>query len=344
MKLKKVFLAVIFFAFLIAVFFFFAWEKAKDRVANDVVAVNSSILSSQPRKTADTFDGSAMSSKVSINSTVKQKAFAGTLPPPNLPLTKIVDLLKKESEAGNYRASCRLGAEIFRCELHLLAIKETAKLQQSLTSLEAGSEKYLSTVEKIGYQQERIASDAPVCDGFANPDNLEAWRFEFIAGLQGHIASKAQFVVSPPMNPIEFYKNLDGWAAYREYAPKFLLDAANAGNNRARWSLARAYSGEASIPGLGNMGGVELAKPDPYKAAIYAHTLATPESEPSAQRGAARLIKEIERQLTPDQIVAAKAESAALRATWPPPAAVQRDSLAAAAQERRSLDKICDEP
>lgn len=344
MKLKKIFWGVIFSALLMTVFFFFKWESAKDRVANDVLTVNSSALSSRSQRTADATNSAAVNSKVATNPPIKQKPFAGSLPPPNLPLTKVVDLLKKESDAGNYRASCRLGAELLRCQLHPLTIKENAKLQQGLASLEVGSEKYLSTVNKLKYQQERIASDSPVCDGFTNSDNLEAWRFEFIAGLQGHIASKAQFVASPPMNPIEFYKNMDGWAAYKEYAPKFLLDAANAGNKRARWSLARAYAGEVTLPGLGNLGGVELAKPDPYQAAIYAHTLAMPDGEPSTQRAAARLIKQIEQQLTPEKIVSAKAESAALRATWAPETNISAENAAPTAQEQRSFDRICDEP
>lgn len=346
MKFKKIFLAFIFLAGLSVALFFFAWQKAKDRVANDAVAVNWSTLPATLKSVASNTVLSAPepSSKVSVNSNTKQVAFAGALPPPNLPLAQIVDLLKKDSGAGNYRASCRLGAELFRCQLHPLMIKEMAKLQQSLALLEVGSEKHLNAINKIKITQTKIDSDATVCDGFINPDNLEAWRFNFTAALQGHIASKAQFVISPPLNPVEFYKNMDGWAAYSEYAPTFLLESARAGNNRAAWSLARAYAGEPSIPGLGNLGGVELAKPDPYQAAIYAHTLANADSEPSTQRAAARLIKQIEQQLTTEQIAAAKVESAALRTTWPSPASNTIANTTAASKEQRGFDAICDEP
>jgi hypothetical protein len=343
MRDKKLLFGIILFFTLIAVLFFLKWQEAKGRVTRDVLAVKSSAL---PAKSRDPLSGISTftnRNEPAPNSSRQPKTFSGSLPPPNVPLTEIVGLLKAESDAGNYRASCRLGAELLRCDLYPLQLKEIAKLQKNLGSQEIGSEKYFNISKKIDSMQKYVSFDSPVCSGFTNPDKLEAWRFEFIAGLQGHIASKAQFAAAPPMNPIEFYKNLDAWAAYKEYAPTFLLTAANAGNNRAAWTLARAYAGETSLPGLGNLGGVELAKPDPYQAAVYAYSLITPESELSAQRSAARLIKEIEQKLTPEKIAAAKSDSAALRSTWAPLPAIANNT-AVGNKERSTADIICDQP
>jgi hypothetical protein len=40
------------------------------------------------------------------------------LPPPNVPLVSVIDQLKRESDAGNARASCRLSVELLRCSVY----------------------------------------------------------------------------------------------------------------------------------------------------------------------------------------------------------------------------------
>lgn len=226
--------------------------------------------------------------KAAFNST-KIKSLAKIYPPESiprygLPLVESIQSLMAASEAGNYRASCRLAASIRRCqsrdELFGIVGQITGELNKYQQRLAIGIDSDNPTVKAKAAELKNVEDDwARMCLGFEASMAKPAWHYQYVAATQGHIPSMTDFAFAPAMSDYDALNIIPstdklGWDFYQHDAALMLRHAADSGNIRAISILIQALQGRQ---GLGERG-VLLATPDNVEAAKYAiiyHNLAS---------------------------------------------------------------------
>jgi hypothetical protein len=241
-----------------------------------------------------------------------------SLPKIDLPLINSIGELRRSAESGNYLAGCRLAAELMQCMVFEYTKKQLQNQQLALTDIPVTDASHEATKLSIATIEQSLQKDNRLCSGFSNPDNLEPWRYLFQAAVAGHLPSKAAFVLSPPIDPNEMFKNSEFFDAYKNQAGTFLIDAANGGVRQAVNALGWAYLGDEvkSVfkPGFG----LNLVEKDYQKSAIYLYaSYAFPALEPAQTNTKDSLKLRLEKLLTPEQIAIAKVTASALVSKWP---------------------------
>jgi len=102
-----------------------------------------------------------------------------------------------------------------------------------------------------------------MCEGFTPDKGDRPWHYALRAAFAGNNAAIVAFVFAMPagLNPNKPVEDVDGWAAYREYAPGLLQRAIDDGYPPA---YALAATASLSSPFGGN-----LFPKDPVRAAAY---------------------------------------------------------------------------
>jgi hypothetical protein len=119
--------------------------------------------------------------------------------------------------------------------------------------------------------------DSDLCEGVSEEQMNGGWQYLLHAAAQGNAAAMEQFVLGPPLSPTQVVSSLEGWTAYREYGPGFLLRSIEAGSVR---SLYFAFFSAATGVGIG---GPALIPKDPYRAIVYGQAALPLVDENSAQ-------------------------------------------------------------
>lgn len=238
--------AILFFVILCAILGYFIFIRDTTIVAD----INTTEVKNNQANPVSSDKPRAQTKSVSPNNTaVKTSTRVATpninqtaLPAIDLPLVQSLPLLISESESGNAKASCRLAAQIFMCKVK--TIQKTDVWQKVLAEQKIAAQLGMKVFEdlaewtdneiNIKSKTERDVLKAKICDGFDASLALQPWEYQFRAALQGHVASMAQFAISPPLIPsIHFVADAAAWKAYRENASSFLKSAADKGNIRA---------------------------------------------------------------------------------------------------------------
>ena len=180
------------------------------------------------------------------------------MPPINTPLRTSYGELKQQADAGNPVAQCRLAFELERCR----------KLPQRIRSAEEFAKREerrpeVSAKPLLQLLQREIATSAPVCQDFTPSASDEPWRYTLYAALNGNDAAALSFVLamSAGLDPGKPVAAIDGWQAYRDYAPRFLQRAIDNGNPAAYY-MAANFTGRTPY-------GATLVPNDPVQAAAY---------------------------------------------------------------------------
>lgn len=111
--------------------------------------------------------------------------------------------------------------------------------------------------------QRQIATSTPVCQDFTPSASDEPWRYTLYAALNGNDAAALSFVfaMSAGLDPGQPVAAIEGWQAYRDYAPRFLQRAIDNGNPAA-YCMAANFTGRTPY-------GATLVPNDPVQAAAY---------------------------------------------------------------------------
>ena len=316
----------------------YRWSAAEVSVAIDVAPVKSKPLPTTP-ETSDSqrSEQPRSTNTASVARAATRQYNALSLPPRNVQLRDIVGALKRDADSGNYRAACRLAAELQRCKGLQGNSQSLDRLKAERDRSSPESAEYSRLNTTISQQTEKHTRDDIVCDGFENPESLEAWRYVLKAAEGGHVPSMAQFAITPQFNLFDFPANTEAWTAYKQYASSFLFTAANAGDKGAVMVLASGYAGDPDIPGL------KLVDVDPFLAAVYTYTSFAFAGERSEINFKNRLLKRLQKVLKPEQLLAAKAQSDSLVAKWPSKRFdLQRKYQREDAPEPSSSDELCE--
>jgi hypothetical protein len=215
---------------------------------------------------------------------------ARALPARDTPLVSIYEELKAMSAAGNYRAACRLSAEMNRCRTLDInrGVFEADKAE--LSKLKPGTPQYMSQERLVSQSEANYQRDLKVCNGFPQAETKEAWRHLLTAAEAGHVPSMTRFALSPPLEEQQFTTELDAWQTYRQVAPRLLESAVGKGDPAALYAYAAYLEGKLPAPGG------PLYQRDPVKS--YAMTtvllqITDEASKPGLHKRLGRLASEI---------------------------------------------------
>lgn len=198
------------------------------------------------------------------------------LPPPDTPVKTVVEQLKKDADASVPTAACRMGMELARCRQAMISTSIRNRELSMIQGLPPQSDEAIRRRAAADEMLKGYAKDVELCEGITPEMTDSSWVYLLRSAQAGNIAAMTQFAVSPPLPDDNIVGNVEGWAAYRDFAPQFLRRAIEAGDVRALYSAFFQ-----SAIGLGP-GGSVLEK-DPYRALVYASAL-MPLVDPDAQR------------------------------------------------------------
>ena len=173
----------------------------------------------------------AVASKLPINVNTTQSSppvIPLPLPPVKDSLITTFDDLKKLADAGDRKASCRLGLELVRCKWHNGYVAAHKKNIEILAAMSKDDAKYSETSRQNQHFERLIARDKSVCAGFPMESTTDGWRYVFAAASAGDGYSAVQFaqgisLLSPTEpRPLD---TAEGWVAYRQNAFPMLEQA-----------------------------------------------------------------------------------------------------------------------
>lgn len=313
------------------------WRAAGD-VVKEIAATNSQAFSVKKLPSQVVSPSTS-----SIPKLTEAKAAIAPLPDINTPLKDILESLKARAQQHDAKAACRLAEELFRCDYLLPERKKIiAKLQQESEAAGLDSATISKLKERLDSYETKDQIDQRVCRGFENQEGLEAWRFKFIAALNGHLGSMEDFTAVPYWNPNDLNANVEAWRAFQDYREVFLLQAANAGSSSAVLTLVEEYSGDSSIM-RGPLAVLSKIRPDFKQAAKYAYVYnLISRDDVGNNHYVNRALQQAARQLPSQELAAAKQEADRLFKSWSQDYLRKRaDSFQ---QKMRPIGASCDDP
>jgi hypothetical protein len=204
-----------------------------------------------------------------------------SLPPPDSPMRLVYGRLKELASQGDAHAQCRLGFELQRCASAPDLVRNAREHESKWGNGDNPS--MLAWTRQLSHLADKTTK---TCHGFVPDKGDEAWRYILQSALAGNDAAIMNFVfgLSAGLNPEEPTKSVDGWAAYRDYAPQLIQRAIDDG-----YPAAYAFAGNLSLyPHFG----VTVLPKDPVRAAAYYLALlpnAAPAYREQLQRNVASL-------------------------------------------------------
>lgn len=271
------------------------WPRAESNVETGSVASSMSSASDRSKSGGDAGHTSSMPGKHAVIikgiqiATPAPGALFKPMPPVTAPLRMVYADLKEQARAGDPVAQCRLGYELRHCKVVSLQLEAMQRTSNSNAS---------------GEVDKKFAIDA-VCKDFTPDSDDEAWRYTLQAALNGNDAAALSFILGPTagLDPIHPVTTLDGWEAYRDYAPRLLQQEIDRGN-----AAAYLMAGRNSVR---SYWGIPIAAKDPIQAAAYYLAL-MPSAIPSLRTQAERFIQGLN--LSPADLAQAHQRAAPLTA------------------------------
>jgi TPR repeat protein len=201
------------------------------------------------------------------------------LPPVNTPVASALVDLKKQAEAGNNQAACRVAFELDRCHNIPRMQRGAASFATLATQPGMGPElvkRYAAIAER---EQARVFELQRICQGVSVEETGEAWRYLLQAARAGHGPSMARYANRRTLWDEDPIRVLDGLIAFRAEGPGFLQGAAQMGYPEAYEQLAFAL---VNGPSLGLDIPVDRVRGLAYYLALM--RTATPEETARLQR------------------------------------------------------------
>jgi hypothetical protein len=237
--------------------------------------------------------------------------------PENTPIARIIDDLVAASAKGSAIASCRVAAELMRCDALKQLPSRRAKIEALRAETQVDSADYTRLSQVLDKYVRVQQRDSAICDGFDNGGGLNSSDFLFRAAVQGHEPSMVRFAITPP-DISQIVTNPEALYAYRQYSASMLHFLAGRGNARASWELARQYQGNSFWRHFGLPGSVAI---DYAESAFWAHvSYAIDHDKPYLDS----LLEKTLQQTSLTDIQAARERAAQLVNSWDP-AAVKSD-------------------
>lgn len=308
MKLLKL---LIVFTLLTSLLIYWRWQTA-DRTVREIVVTTTHVTT--PAQTAHKKITPTSPTKAQLDITFTTNT---ELPAYNTPLKEIYEPLKKRVQQNDAKAACRLAEELFRCNYLLPERKKLiSQLQQETESTKLNNSTRLTWQERLNVYKVEDEIDQTVCKGFEELDEIEAWRFKFVAALNGHINSMEDFASKPYWNPNNLNANIDAWKAFQDYRETFLLQAASAGSAPAVLTLIEEYSGDSSIM-RGPLASLSKIRVDFKQMAKYAYVYnLISRNDAGNNHYINRALQQAARQITPQDLTIAKQEADRLFESW----------------------------
>lgn len=172
---------------------------------------------------------------------------AGIFPPAeNLPLNSIAASLRREADAGNAYSACRLAMELMRCSLHeKFEVPRMNAIAKESAARPTGSQPLGYDANQLEAIQQKYWTNANVCTGFKNSDELSADLYMLRAALLGHPGAMEFIATAPSIELASGTASMDAFVARREYSSAFLEQLAEQGNLNALISLAQLHAGRS---------------------------------------------------------------------------------------------------
>ncbi|APV48598.1 hypothetical protein BWI17_02200 [Betaproteobacteria bacterium GR16-43] len=226
------------------------------------------------------------------------------VPPRTASVRDVLAALKKDADAGVPEAACRVGAELARCQQAKQVLASMDRQLATLARMPASPAlERQQAMTRAG--AERYEEYAEACAGIDDATEGAAWRYLFRAAQAGSVSAMAQFAVNPPLSREDIERDLEGWAAYRQYGPGFLEAAVRAGDVRALYTAM--FSAGAGMSPTG-----ARVTPDPYRAIVYG-TAALPIVDSESQRMIRNFMPRLQAQVGQEQADLARREGEELR-------------------------------
>lgn len=247
-------------------------------------------------------------------------------PPENTPLTSIWQLLKAKADAGDAYASCRLAMELLRCSLYNkyeVAAAEKNDKRNELATKDANTTE--REWKRINSMKDRYATNASVCKGFQNTEDLSSDLYILQSALLGHEGAKQFVATVPSADMVRGNVNFDMLVARKEYAMKFLNELAGKGNQSAISELAFLFAGKSRWNQLGLKGVPDVSYADAAVYAIAADLLETqrratnPRPNDSPEQFSMLQFLSLDKSLPASELQIAEAKAKQLLASTSPP-------------------------
>ena len=222
------------------------------------------------------------------------------LPPDGVALADLYPELKARADAGDARANCRLALELNRCRQVAIALDAASDL---VAAHRTDAAQNATTAAELVAMSER---DAGIC-GHAPPEDPDnSWRYLLRAAQAGHVPSILRFVIEPPLDEVDFVADMEGWEAYRRFAPELLRFAADSGDVRA------IYHAYLLSMGVTAPGGTDTFPRGEIRAVVYG-TAALPYLDDAGVRRVSMRLERIRASSDAETFASAVSEGRALR-------------------------------
>lgn len=193
---------------------------------------------------------------------------ANDVPPESVPLTSIWRQLRQKADAGDAYSSCRLAMEIQRCALHeRYEVPQKVRINEINEKAVNSPSASARDLKRLDGFEMRYATNAYVCSGFKNEEELSTDKYILRAALLGHERAKEFIATAPSLELLTGNGTMDSLVARRNYSSTFLHDLVQLGNERALSELAEQYAGRSW---WNNILLPNEAKPSDVEAAVYA--------------------------------------------------------------------------
>lgn len=229
-------------------------------------------------------------------------------PPPNTPVKELLVALKSQADAGVPEAACRLGAELARCHQTQIMVNLQSRELTRIDSASRRGEDTSRARQLLDARYQGLDEAKRLCADVPSETVNHGWQYLLQAGQAGNAAAAAQFAVNPPLSTERVVEDLDGWNAYRQFAPGLLQRAIEGGDVRA---LYTAFFSSAT----GMAAGGTLLQKDPYRALVYAHAL-LPIVDRNSLETITFMLPSLQTEVGLDQLRRADEEGARLRESF----------------------------
>ena len=224
------------------------------------------------------------------------------VPPKDSPIKDVIAALKAEADRGVPEAACRIGEELTRCLNARVMLGAKRNELAAMNKAPGGAAEHQLLALTNRYAAYDRATE--LCEGIDDQTLGSAWRYLLSAAQGGSVPAMAQFAIAPPLSRDNIVADIDGWAAYQQFAPAMLTQAIDRGDVRALFSgWFQAASGLSA--------GGRSATPNPRLAIVYG-TAAMGVVDSDTRNMIRASMPRLEQQVGSDQVAAARAEGAAL--------------------------------
>jgi hypothetical protein len=283
---RKLLVWVLVLVMAIVVGAFVAWKLKTPESRSATNAEPSQAPGQKPTSDAVVFTASSSSAPIFNDTRIPNDFMQSPLPSPRMTLGEIYPTLVQSANAGDHRASCRLGMEFSKCALAPSLLADyTAQLRFSSLpkKLEANTnetaeqfklrQEQAERVRRINYEQrlkrvEEARLRLAECERFQDNADLVAVEWLIKAAKAGNSFAQARLVSNEDWLPHAAIARPELMREFLTLAPKMLHGLADAGREEAARKLAAIYSPYA-LPSRKSSWLSNVIKPDPVLGSTY---------------------------------------------------------------------------